>query len=84
MLDCAAADVGRVAPRGRRTGWWECDLANDTLTDHFLDEAERAGLAHLRGHPHVGGLRASLYNAMPEAGVDALIRFMKQFARRYG
>ena len=32
MLDCAAADVGRVAPRGRRTGWWECDLANDTLS----------------------------------------------------
>lgn len=76
--------IAPVAPGHRSITNVRFHLANDTLTGHFLDEAERAGLAHLRGHPHVGGLRASLYNAMPEAGVDALIRFMTQFARRYG
>ena len=76
--------IAPIAPAHRSITNARFHLANDTLTDHFLDEAERQGLAHLRGHPHVGGLRASLYNAMPEAGVDALIRFMTQFARRYG
>jgi phosphoserine aminotransferase len=59
-------------------------LANPALTEVFLCKAEAAGLYHLRGHRQLGGLRASLYNAMPEAGAVALAGFMADFARRYG
>ena len=50
----------------------------------FVSEASAAGLMHLKGHKRVGGLRASIYNAMPVAGVEALIAFMRDFATRYG
>lgn len=59
-------------------------LACNALTEHFIAEAEVAGLHHLRGHPQLGGLRASLYNAMPEAGAAALVAFMIDFQRRWG
>jgi phosphoserine aminotransferase len=54
------------------------------LEKKFCDEARAQGLAHLEGHRSVGGMRASLYNAMPMAGVEALIAFMREFARRNG
>lgn len=60
------------------------NLTHQELTDAFLDEAADAGLTNLKGHRLAGGVRASMYNAMPEAGVDALIDFMKEFARRNG
>jgi phosphoserine aminotransferase len=50
----------------------------------FLQQAEQAGLTGLKGHKSLGGFRASIYNAMPESGVDALIAFMKTFSERYG
>ena len=59
-------------------------LANDALTQTFLAAAQREGLFHLAGHPSVGGIRASLYNAMPEAGAEALAHFLAAFARRNG
>lgn len=59
-------------------------LADPALTESFLTQAEAAGLHHLRGHRQLGGLRASLYNAMPEAGAVALAEFMADFARRCG
>lgn len=59
-------------------------LANSELDKTFLKEAEAAGLSTLAGHRSVGGMRASIYNAMPEAGVDALVDFMNDFARRHG
>jgi phosphoserine aminotransferase len=59
-------------------------LADESMTERFLIDAEQAGLANLRGHRHVGGLRASLYNAMPVAGVTALVDFMAEFKRRNG
>jgi phosphoserine aminotransferase len=59
-------------------------LADPKLDKPFLDEAKAAGLTNLKGHRVVGGMRASLYNAMPEAGVDALIAFMGDFMRRHG
>ncbi len=59
-------------------------LADDSFNDTFLKEAEAAGLSTLKGHRSVGGMRASIYNAMPEAGVDRLIEFMQDFARRNG
>ena len=57
-------------------------LADETLNERFLQEADNAGLVGLKGHSFVGGMRASLYNAMPEAGVDVLIDFMREFERR--
>jgi phosphoserine aminotransferase len=59
-------------------------LADPALDKTFLQEAQAAGLTNLKGHRSVGGMRASLYNAMPEAGVDALIAFMASFAARRG
>lgn len=55
-------------------------LANPDETSRFLVESRAAGLYALKGHSRLGGLRASLYNSMPEAGVDALITFMSEFA----
>jgi phosphoserine aminotransferase len=59
-------------------------LPNEALDKPFLAEAKAAGLTNLKGHRVVGGMRASLYNAMPEAGVDALVAFMGDFAKRHG
>ncbi|HEB99479.1 MAG TPA: 3-phosphoserine/phosphohydroxythreonine transaminase [Thiotrichales bacterium] len=59
-------------------------LANPDLDATFLEEAKATGLTTLKGHRSVGGMRASIYNAMPEAGVDALIDFMADFERRHG
>ncbi len=57
-------------------------LANPELDSVFLEEAKQAGMVALKGHRSVGGMRASIYNAMPEEGVDALIGFMKDFEQR--
>ena len=57
-------------------------LANADLDKLFLEEAEKVGLTTLKGHRSVGGMRASIYNAMPESGVDALIDFMQDFEKR--
>jgi phosphoserine aminotransferase len=59
-------------------------LANEGLEKAFVTEATAAGLDGLEGHRSVGGIRASLYNAFPEEGVDALVGFMKEFERRNG
>ncbi|MFD2166522.1 3-phosphoserine/phosphohydroxythreonine transaminase [Thalassotalea euphylliae] len=58
-------------------------LADESLNDAFLTEAENAGLVALKGHRSVGGMRASIYNAMPLAGVQALVNFMNAFAERH-
>lgn len=59
-------------------------LADDTLNGEFLMGADARGLLNLQGHRSVGGMRASIYNAMPEAGVDALIDYMAEFAKVRG
>lgn len=59
-------------------------LQDDTLDKLFLEESAQAGLVQLKGHRSVGGMRASIYNAMPEAGIDTLIEFMKQFQSQKG
>jgi phosphoserine aminotransferase len=59
-------------------------LADDQLDGAFLKGASEAGLETLKGHRSVGGMRASIYNAMPESGVDALIEFMADFEKRNG
>lgn len=60
------------------------NLKTAELSDKFLREAEEAGLTNLKGHRLAGGVRASIYNAMPEEGVDALVDFMKEFAKKNG
>ena len=50
----------------------------------FLKEAEARGLSQLKGHRAVGGMRASIYNAMPVEGVRALVEFMRDFERTHG
>jgi phosphoserine aminotransferase len=59
-------------------------LADASLDKSFLKEAEANHLLNLAGHRSVGGMRASIYNAVPEEGVDALISFMGEFAKRNG
>ena len=59
-------------------------LADAELDARFLAESKAAGLASLKGHKSVGGMRASIYNAVPLAGVQALVDFMNDFAKRNG
>jgi phosphoserine aminotransferase len=59
-------------------------LPNEDLEKQFDKEATVAGLDGLKGHRSVGGMRASIYNAFPEAGVDALVQFMREFERTRG
>jgi phosphoserine aminotransferase len=59
-------------------------LASADFDKQFLAESEAAGMLNLKGHRSVGGMRASIYNAVPEAAVDTLIEFMKDFAQRNG
>lgn len=57
-------------------------LADPELNGHFLETSEAQGLYGLKGHRAVGGMRASIYNAMPEEGVTALVSFMEEFERK--
>ena len=59
-------------------------LSSEDLEKQFIKEAESVGLDGLKGHRSVGGMRASIYNAFPERGVDALVEFMKEFERKQG
>ena len=60
---------------------------NETMAkslSKFLDEAKALGMSSLKGHRSVGGIRASIYNAFPKAGVEALVAFMKDFEKKNG
>ena len=59
-------------------------LADENLNSKFLEQSKDAGLLALKGHRSVGGMRASIYNAMPKEGVDALISFMNDFEKDFG
>jgi phosphoserine aminotransferase len=59
-------------------------LANSGLDDQFLKGAKERGMVQLKGHRSVGGMRASIYNAMPIEGVRALVEYMKEFEARHG
>ncbi|WZB61547.1 3-phosphoserine/phosphohydroxythreonine transaminase [Achromobacter xylosoxidans] len=59
-------------------------LRDDSLNDAFLQGAEAAGLTQLKGHKSVGGMRASIYNAVPLAAVQDLVAYLKEFERRHG
>ncbi len=59
-------------------------LKNPELDKNFIEGTKKAGFIALKGHRSVGGMRASIYNAMPEKGVDALIAFMQEFEKKNG
>jgi len=59
-------------------------LLDENLDAQFLDQAKRQGLVQLKGHRSVGGMRASIYNAMPVEGVRKLVDFMREFERNHG
>ncbi|GAB4352533.1 MAG: 3-phosphoserine/phosphohydroxythreonine transaminase [Methylohalobius crimeensis] len=73
-----------VDPRYRSRMNVPFTLADPALDATFLKEASERGLVNLKGHRSVGGMRASIYNAMPIEGVKALVDFMQEFERRYG
>jgi len=73
-----------VVPRVRSRMNVPFFLADERLTADFVAESTAAGLLGLKGHKALGGLRASLYNAMPVAGARALVDFMGDFQRRHG
>ena len=76
--------LNRVQPDCRSLMNVMFHLADEQLTTVFLEEAEKLGMTNLRGHRVSGGVRASIYNAMPEEGVDRLATFMKDFVKRNG
>jgi len=59
-------------------------LPTEELENKFISDAKKAGLLGLKGHRSVGGLRASIYNAFPEDGIDALVAFMREFEKKNG
>jgi phosphoserine aminotransferase len=59
-------------------------LPDPDLDADFLAGAEARGLTNLKGHRSVGGMRASIYNAVPEAAVDALVEYMQTFEKEHG
>lgn len=76
--------VNNIAPSARSRMNVVFRLQDESLNEQFLTQATQAGLANLKGHKLVGGMRASIYNALPEQGVDLLINFMNDFSRRFG
>ncbi len=75
---------GHAAPDSRSLMNITFRLPNEELEKQFVKEATAAGFDGLKGHRSVGGLRASIYNAFPEEGVDALIELMREFERKNG
>jgi phosphoserine aminotransferase len=59
-------------------------LKNASLDEAFLKGAAERGMVQLKGHRSVGGMRASIYNAMPLEGVQALVQYMKEFEQKHG
>ena len=82
-IDASEFYVNAIAPECRSWMNVPFTLARPELDARFVDEAAHAGLTNLQGHRSVGGMRVSLYNALPLAGVDALVAFMDDFARRH-
>ncbi len=83
-LDGSGFYENRVDPSCRSRMNVPFFLKNEALNDTFLAEARAAGLLQLKGHKSVGGMRASIYNAMPLEGVQALVGFLKDFEVRHG
>ena len=84
FLDESQLFKGTVVPRDRSLMNVPFVTGNQDLDAKFVKEAAEAGLENLKGHRSVGGMRASIYNAMPVEGVEALVAFMKKFEKENG
>ena len=83
-IDSSGYYKSPVSPNARSWMNVPFTIPNPDLEKTFCAEAAKAGLSNLEGHRSVGGMRASIYNAMPLAGVEALVAFMKDFQQRHG
>ena len=79
FLDQSELFRGTVVPEDRSLMNVPFVLPTDELNKQFIKEAEANGMVNLKGHRTVGGMRASIYNAMPVEGVEKLVAFMKEF-----
>ena len=79
FLDQSSLFKGTVEPASRSLMNVPFVTGDKDLDAKFVKEAKAAGLVNLKGHRTVGGMRASIYNAMPKEGVEALVAFMKKF-----
>jgi phosphoserine aminotransferase len=84
LIDASGFYANPVAKEDRSLMNIPFRLRDEALDEKFLSEAKKHGLIQLKGHRSVGGMRASIYNAMPMAGVQALAAFMTDFAQRNG
>lgn len=84
FLDSSALFKGTVVPEARSLMNIPFVTGNTELDAKFVAESKKAGFVNLKGHRSVGGMRASIYNAMPIEGVSALIAFMKKFEEENG
>jgi len=82
FIDQSQFYVNKVSPNARSRMNIPFFLRDESRNDAFLAGAKERGLLQLKGHKSVGGMRASLYNAMPLAGVEALVAYMQEFEQR--
>ncbi len=82
-IDSSSLYYNEVEPNVRSWMNVSFKLNNTDLEAKFLEESKVAGLLNLKGHKAYGGMRASIYNAMPEAGIDALVDFLSAFEAKY-
>src|SRR5690606_517905 len=83
-LDGSGFYLNRIHAGSRSRMTLPCFLHDESLNAEFLAQADKSGLMQLKGHKSVGGMRASIYNAVPLQAVQALVSFMQEFERRYG
>lgn len=84
LLDAGGFYKGTARPEYRSDMNITFRLPNEALEETFVKEASKQGLKGLKGHRSVGGIRASIYNACPVEGVQALVTFMKEFEKKNG
>ena len=84
FLDESDFFVSPIVPEDRSLMNAPFKLRDESLDAAFLKGAEERGMVQLKGHRSVGGMRASLYNAMPIEGVQALVAYMKEFEAKHG
>ena len=82
-IDNSGFYVNKVAANCRSRMNIPFFLRDETRNDAFLAGAKQRGLLQLKGHKSVGGMRASIYNAMPLAGVQALVDYMREFEQQH-
>lgn len=83
FIDASPFYVNKIDPGCRSRMNVPFFLADESRNDAFLAGAREAGLLQLKGHKSVGGMRASIYNAMPLEGVQALVSYMREFERSH-